>query len=377
MTFQDAEKAYKDLQAQHSSGKLNDASFEVEVGKLRLQDAQGRWWQIGVQTGEWYMHDGQKWNKAKPPTTAQAIPAVEAAVVPEIVHAATPSPASRVAAPKPAASKPDPVEKKEPGSALPARLFSPKPATRNGGLPPAAIIAIVVVVALLGIALLVGGFMWMNQTKGNIVAGLSGTVTPTRGLFVPSPALPTLPPTLVPTETAVFPPTPVVTATIPLVPTPVHTVARVVATPTKKPAAAAPASSPTPNVPPGIYVVKLETDPSKISIGDALGFTFKMTMFNNTGGIQVYKKWFVRVFSCPEQCSGDNAFKGSFGESPKMTDVNIAAGTSAISTGLVPPFGAGRCDYTAIPYYIGDNEIAIPFLKTNGQPLYYSFKVCQ
>jgi hypothetical protein len=378
MTFSEAEKSYKDLQAQHLSGRLNDAAFEAEVGKLRLQDAQGRWWQIGVQTGEWYMHDGQKWNKAKPPATSQPAPAVEAAVVPEIVRAPAATPAQRVAAPKPAPTpKPEPAEKKESGSVLPARLFSPKPATRNGGLPPAAIIGIGIVALLVVIGLVLGVFWFLNQPKSNI-AGLSGTATPTKGLFVPSPALPTLPPTPIPTETMVFPPTPVVTTTIPLIPTLAHTAVRAAPTATKKPAAtAAPASSPTPNIPPGIYVTKLETDPPKISIGDPTGFTFKMTMFNNTGGVQVFKKWFVRIFSCPEQCSGDNAFKASFGESYKMTDVNIIAGTSTISTGTVPAFGAGRCDYTAIPYYVGDNEIAIPFNKTNGQPLYYSFKVCQ
>jgi hypothetical protein len=74
MNFQDAEKTYRDLKAQHDSGKLSDSTFEAEVGKLRMQDAQNRWWQIGVQTGEWYMHDGQKWNKAKRPAVTPDIP---------------------------------------------------------------------------------------------------------------------------------------------------------------------------------------------------------------------------------------------------------------------------------------------------------------
>jgi hypothetical protein len=67
--FQNAEETYIDLKAQHASGKLTDHDFEAQAGKLNLQDSQGRKWQIGVQTGEWYMHDGKKWNKAKPPAS--------------------------------------------------------------------------------------------------------------------------------------------------------------------------------------------------------------------------------------------------------------------------------------------------------------------
>ena len=72
-TFEEAEKTYRDLKAQHDAGKLSDTAFEAEVGKLRMQDAQGRWWQIGVQSGEWYMHDGKHWNKANLPTATSVI----------------------------------------------------------------------------------------------------------------------------------------------------------------------------------------------------------------------------------------------------------------------------------------------------------------
>lgn len=72
MNFQDAEKTHKDLRAQLDAGKLSDSTFEAEVGKLRMQDSQGRWWQIGAQTGEWYMYDGQRWGKAKPPVPTPA-----------------------------------------------------------------------------------------------------------------------------------------------------------------------------------------------------------------------------------------------------------------------------------------------------------------
>ena len=67
MNFQEAEKAYQDLRAQYSAGKLSNTDFEAEVSKLKVQDADGRWWQIGVQSGDWYVHDGQKWTKSHPP----------------------------------------------------------------------------------------------------------------------------------------------------------------------------------------------------------------------------------------------------------------------------------------------------------------------
>src|SRR5512143_1827081 len=67
MNFQEAEKAYQDLRAQYSAGKLSNTDFEAAVSKLKVQDADGRWWQIGVQSGDWYVHDGQKWTKSRPP----------------------------------------------------------------------------------------------------------------------------------------------------------------------------------------------------------------------------------------------------------------------------------------------------------------------
>lgn len=83
MTFQDAEQTYRDFKTQHASGKLSDADFEAQVGKLRLQDSQGRWWQIGVQTGKWYVHDGRKWNEAKLPIEPPMVSSLPQVPAPE------------------------------------------------------------------------------------------------------------------------------------------------------------------------------------------------------------------------------------------------------------------------------------------------------
>jgi hypothetical protein len=371
MNFQEAEKTYKDLRAQHDAGKLSDSTFEAEVGKLRMQDAQGRWWQIGVQTGEWYMHDGQKWNKAKPPVQA---PATETTQSPEIT-AVIPRPvAARAAAP----AKAEPAPKKN-GGALPARLFSSKPAGRNGGgggLSRNALIGIIAGVAVLCIVLAIVGYALLQGPLSSIAK--ANTPTPTRTIALPTvPPPPTQPPR--PTDTPLPPPTPVVTITLPLPPTPTATRGAVVArtatrTPTKGPQA-----SPTISAPPGVYVLKLETDPPKIDVGDGSQkpqVGFKMTLLNTTGGMQTFNKWFVRVFQEPEQTTGDNAYKTSFGESLKF-DVNVGTGTVEVTTQPHVVFGPGRCNYVAIPYYTKDNNIAQPFQTIKGGALYYSFKVCQ
>src|SRR5512135_2799058 len=67
LNFQDAENTYRGLKQQHAAGKLTDEEFEEQVTQLWCQDAQGRWWLIGAETGEWYMLDGEKWIKAQPP----------------------------------------------------------------------------------------------------------------------------------------------------------------------------------------------------------------------------------------------------------------------------------------------------------------------
>jgi len=376
MTFQEAERTYKDLKSQHASGKLSDADFEAQVGKLKLQDGQGRWWQIGVQTGDWYMHDGQKWNKAKPPLEA---PPPVVAPPPPMTEATTmplePTPASVASAPAP--------NEKKPGRASvpPTRLFSSKPAGRDGGLPMPMLIGIIAGVAVVVILIAVGVMWAMGVFGGSTTA--KATTTPTR-VAAASPIAPIVVPTVRPTDLPTPLPTPTVIAAPTITPTLAATLAPTrrpltpATKPTTAPTKAGVAASPTPNVAPGVYVTKLETNPPKIGIGgtDKISVGFKATLFNNSGGTQTFKKWYVRVFQCPEQCVGDTAFRNSYGESLKQ-DVNVAPGAAVEIT--TPPhvnFGPGRCEYIAVPYYTGDNEIPVPFNKIGGGGLYYSFSVC-
>jgi len=386
MNFQEAEKTYKELAAQHSSGKLNDAAFEAEVGKLRMQDDQGRWWQIGVQTGEWYMHDGQKWNKAKPPTPAPAPTVAPVAPAPQPSVPATKTPTGVVSpAPQPAkddkkadaASKGKEDGKQSRASAMP-RLFSAKPAGREGGLSRRMLIGIIAAAAIVFLLLVIGGYFVVNNVLGT---ASKPAATSTRAIAaLPSPALPSVVPTQVPTNTPLAPPTPIVTATTSLTSTTSLTPTATFKTPvapkataTKKPAGTpAPSATATPNVPPGVYAISIETVPPKASIGSTIGF--KVTFLNTTGSTQTYKV-IVKVYKCPEQCQD---FKNSYGETLRA-DGNLAVGTSQFTTSQNINLGVGlNCDLVAMPYYIDPtSQQVVPFSSLKGNPLYQPFKICQ
>jgi hypothetical protein len=352
LNFQDAEKTYRDLKQQRAAGKLTDADFEAEVAKLRHQDAQGRWWQLGVQTGEWYMHDGQKWNKSNPPVT----PASPAA----------PGPSGPEAG---AATEGGAVQKNN-GSVLPARRKRVAPAGKGNGksLPSPRLIGIIAIVAVVAILILVGGYFVISGALGSS-ATARATTTPTRSLaLLPTPVIPTI--TLAPpTDTPLPPPTIQVTVTEAITPT------RAAAKPTatKKPAPptpAGPTATATANVPPGVYVTNIETIPAKANVGDMIGF--KVSFMNTTRSIQTYN-WFVKVYQCPEQCQD---FKHSYGET-LHTSSNVATGTFALSTSQTVNLGAGiRCDLIAIANYVDPvSQSPVPFqaTKNNG---YFSFTAC-
>jgi len=236
--------------------------------------------------------------------------------------------------------------------------------------------SIMAVVAVVCIGLAVGAYALL---QGSLKIGQApATATPTRDLVLPTVLPPpTLPPR--PTDTPLPPPTPVVTITLPLPSTSTATRgAVVVRTPTYVPTKG-PQPSPTVSASPGVYVLRLETDPAKIDVGDGSQkpqVGFKMTLLNSTGGMQTFSKWFVRVFLDPDQTTGDNAYKASFGESLKF-NVNVGTGTVEVATQPHIVFAPGRCNYVAIPYYTTENNIAVPFQTVRGGPLYQPLKVCQ
>jgi hypothetical protein len=389
MNFQEAEKTYQDLRAQYSAGKLNNADFETEVSKLKVQDGDGRWWQIGVQSGDWYVHDGQKWSKSKPPAAATA-PATPAAPpeTPPATLAAAASNGSKTAPKAPQGSKVAP------------RFFSSAPAGRgNGGLPTPVLIGIIAAVAIVGIGLITAAYFVISgqgQAKPTTVASAQRTPTAIVSAVVPTVpvVLPTLaaPPTAVPvsvapTAAAVMTPTAVIALPTTAGAAVTTTVAATTtagaagtprATATKKAAATAVPAGPTatkaPNVPPGVYVTNVRTDPKQVDPGSTVNFY--VTFLNTSAGTGP-NPWLVKIFRCESACTGDELKDNkSIGETPRST-ANINGGTTELSVGPWTA-GGGGCNYVASPYYVDSaTGQLMPFATTNGgNRFYFNFKMC-
>ncbi len=64
--FKKVEDEYFRLKGMESAGRMSHEQFEAALKDLMTQDAQGRYWMIGVDTGKWYMYDGQTWVEAMP-----------------------------------------------------------------------------------------------------------------------------------------------------------------------------------------------------------------------------------------------------------------------------------------------------------------------
>src|SRR5512135_3211933 len=75
MDYTQVEEQFKTLKQQFTAGKLDEAGFKARLNELMVQDDQGRWWMIGYETGQWYLHDGSAWVRADPPGRAPAKPA--------------------------------------------------------------------------------------------------------------------------------------------------------------------------------------------------------------------------------------------------------------------------------------------------------------
>ncbi|MBI5030763.1 MAG: tetratricopeptide repeat protein [Chloroflexi bacterium] len=64
--FQQALDQYLSLKGQLAIGRISHEQFDAALKQLMIQDAQGRYWMIGPETGQWYVLDGQAWVEAQP-----------------------------------------------------------------------------------------------------------------------------------------------------------------------------------------------------------------------------------------------------------------------------------------------------------------------
>ncbi len=65
--FREVEQAIDELRRRSLQGEISQREFIDALRKLRIRDDRGRFWTMGVQSGEWYCYDGREWVQAQPP----------------------------------------------------------------------------------------------------------------------------------------------------------------------------------------------------------------------------------------------------------------------------------------------------------------------
>lgn len=65
--FQAAEKEYFILRGKLQTKHITREQFETALKEQMVQDAQGRYWILGIDSGKWYVHDGNEWVQSEPP----------------------------------------------------------------------------------------------------------------------------------------------------------------------------------------------------------------------------------------------------------------------------------------------------------------------
>jgi hypothetical protein len=63
------------LRGELNAGRLNEEQFEDQLKDLMVQDAQGVWWMMGAETGQWHRNSGDGWVRADPPRSTAFAPA--------------------------------------------------------------------------------------------------------------------------------------------------------------------------------------------------------------------------------------------------------------------------------------------------------------
>lgn len=65
-TFKKAEDEFFMLKGRLSAGRITQEEFEASLKGLMTQDAEGRYWIIGADSGKWYVHNGESWVEGQP-----------------------------------------------------------------------------------------------------------------------------------------------------------------------------------------------------------------------------------------------------------------------------------------------------------------------
>jgi hypothetical protein len=66
--FSQIEDELNILKKKYELKKITHQEFKDSLKALRFKDDRGRYWTIGVQSGDWYCYDGSSWIKSSPPS---------------------------------------------------------------------------------------------------------------------------------------------------------------------------------------------------------------------------------------------------------------------------------------------------------------------
>lgn len=143
--FRKAEEQYFILRGKLETGRIARAEFESALKDLMAQDARGRYWVLGAESGKWHVHENGQWLEGDPSTgalIASTAPPAPPTTLPEQRGAPSPPPVPRGEPARPI-SPPPPL----PVSSAPA------PVKKNGGCLIGCLL-----MAFLVIAIAVAGF---------------------------------------------------------------------------------------------------------------------------------------------------------------------------------------------------------------------------
>jgi pSer/pThr/pTyr-binding forkhead associated (FHA) protein len=73
-SFLNTLKTYAESQAAFSAGQISREEYRAALKELVVQDDQGEYWMLGIESGEWYWYDGEEW---KPRTPKLILPGAE------------------------------------------------------------------------------------------------------------------------------------------------------------------------------------------------------------------------------------------------------------------------------------------------------------
>ncbi|MBI4672563.1 MAG: hypothetical protein HY741_12970 [Chloroflexi bacterium] len=103
--FTKVEEEYFRLKGKLAAGRITREQFDAALKSLMFQDAQGRWWMMGADSGKWFVHDGQTWVEAEPYAVSSPAPMPP----PELPERGRPPSLPERAAPRYAPSQPPPL----------------------------------------------------------------------------------------------------------------------------------------------------------------------------------------------------------------------------------------------------------------------------